>query len=129
VYGVSQIGIRMATNEHHVWEDCIVVNCGAQGIQCNDGWTTLINYAHYNNTGGAILGTDYTAINTIVLTADPFVDAGAHNFGLNDVAGGGADCRGIAHAAASGLFTSYNDLGAAQHEDAGGGGRTIYAIG
>ena len=54
-------------------------------------------------------------INEITLTADPFTDASSYNFTLNDTAGGGALCR----AAGSRAF---RDIGALQHEDAGGGG-------
>ena len=71
-----------------------------------------MNYAHYNNTAGAINGTRYIDCGIVVLTADPFTNAGARDFSLNATAGGGAELRNIAHAAIDGNWTSYADLGA-----------------
>lgn len=62
-------------------------------------------------------------IGFITLTANPFSNAASGNFALNNVAGGGVLCRaaGIPGAFPGGLTTGYLDIGAAQHQDAGGG--------
>jgi hypothetical protein len=63
-----------------------------------NGLCALISCAAYGNTSGAT--SNYTAgvtnINFITLSADPFVNAAAGDFNLNNVSGGGADLRDLA---------------------------------
>jgi hypothetical protein len=77
----------------------IATNNGAYGISIgasggNKG-LTLVNFAHRSNTSGSIQGTMVNAINTIALSADPFVDATNDDFNINNTAGGGADLRAV----------------------------------
>lgn len=60
----------------------------------------------------------------ITLTADPFVDAANDDFELNSTAGGGVLVRAMAYPTVflGSSTTNYQDVGATQHEDAGGGG-------
>jgi len=59
-------------------------------------------------------------VGAITLTADPFTDGDNGDFSLNTAAGGGALCRAAGIDPAG--QTGYIDIGAVQHEDAGGGG-------
>lgn len=66
---------------------------------------------------------------SITLSANPFVNAAAANFALNNTAGGGAALRAVASPQGFGsngtTYTSnYLDVGTAQHQDTGGGGAT-----
>jgi hypothetical protein len=83
-----------------------------------------INYnAFYSNTSGP--RNNYTAgPNDVTLTGDPFTNAAAGDFSLNNTAGAGAACRaaGFPGVFPGGLTTGYLDIGAVQHQDAGGGG-------
>lgn len=68
----------------------ISINNGAYGYIIQVGGE-LTNCASYNNTSGRMgVGYDY---NSIVLTADPYIDAANGDFRLNNAAGGGALCR------------------------------------
>lgn len=77
----------------------------------------------FYNSGTA----DYNGINAgsndITLTADPFTNSAAADFTLNATAGAGAACRAVLPdgPTLAGGATSYGDLGAYQHQDAGGG--------
>lgn len=62
----------------------------------------------------------------ITLTADPFTAKGSGDFSLNNTAGGGELCRASGVGAFPGISTTtYPDAGAAQHQDAGGGGGSV----
>ena len=91
---------------------CAATENGAYGYDMNSYWNHLINCAHYSNVSGGISGTDYTSENVIALTADPFVNAAAGDFRLNNAAGGGADLRAIAYEVSG--QTGYADIGALQ---------------
>jgi len=58
---------------------------------------------------------DSIIVGEITLTGDPFTDSANWDFTLNNTAGAGALCR------AAGV-RSYRDVGALQHQDAGGSG-------
>ena len=67
-------------------------------------------------------------IDSITLTADPFTNAAGSDFSINNTAGGGALLRAVAMPGAfPGITgtTGYNDVGAVEHQDAGGGGLAI----
>ena len=63
----------------------------------------------------------------IILSGDPYTNQGI-DYSLNNTAGAGAACRaaGFPGARTDGNNTGYGDVGAPQHQDAGGtgGGRT-----
>lgn len=85
--------------ENLVVEENIVVSNGAYGISLPASAVKLNAYnaiiernAHYNNTSGFVdvSGVD---VDSIALSADPFVDAAGGDFNINDAAGGGAVLR------------------------------------
>lgn len=79
--------------------------------------------AYYNNTSGTRNGVGTGTVD-IILTADPFTSSSAGDFSLNKTLGGGAACRGLGFPATFPGATTigYLDIGAAQHQDSGGGG-------
>jgi hypothetical protein len=83
--------------------------------------TTLVNCSGYNNTSGFTNAT--REIGTITPSGSVFVDAANDNFALNNTAGAGALLRatGFPTTFPAGFTLSYSDVGAAQHQDAGGG--------
>jgi len=134
-YDCSQDGIcldggnaGLATCIHN----CILAENGGYGIN-----STSTNYtdcpsdhnAFYSNTSG--LRNNWTAgAADVTLSADPFTDGASGDFSLNATAGGGADCRaaGFPGEFPGGLTTGYLDIGAVQHQDAGGGGGMLRAL-
>ena len=81
------------------------------------------NYnAFYSNTSGARNNVTAGA-NDVTLTGDPFTNGASGDFSLNNTAGAGAACRAAGYPGVfiNGLTTGYIDLGAAQHQDSGGG--------
>lgn len=93
-----------------------------------EGHYYLRNNAIYGMTSGQIDAGSTIAVedNTVSLTADPFVDAANGDYSLNNVAGGGADCRGVQIVTPGAAHTSYLDLGAVQ--TIGGSTRRIWCI-
>lgn len=109
-----------------LYENCIASENGGSGWKTSgavDG-VILSNCAGYLNTSGNYSSTNILHVsNFAALTGDPFVNAAAGNFALNNTAGAGASCRGQGFPGAfpGGLTTGYIDIGVAQHQDAGGG--------
>lgn len=108
--------------------NCIFVNNGGYGVKFGyqERTATFLGVdknAFYNNTSGQV-NNGLNGPGDVTLTADPFVDAANGNFALNSTAGGGAACRaaGFPGAFPGGTTTGYLDIGAVQHQDAGGGG-------
>lgn len=95
---------------------------------------SLDGNAYYSNASGTRNNMDDTSTNAIngvapytnsrdvILTADPFVAKASNNYALNTTAGGGAACRaaGMPRSWPNSSISSYVDMGAAQHQDAGG---------
>lgn len=80
----------------------------------------LYNCAYYSATSGLSPVTPTVITNLQALTGMPYTGSGDYN--LNNTAGAGAACRGVLSSQTSGLSdNSYNDIGAVQHQDAGGG--------
>lgn len=113
--------------------NCLAVGNGGYGFSNTNGtpnyvyFNSLINCYTLGNTSGAIggfTGKDAILIGNVALSADPFTNAGAGDFSLNNTAGGGAVCRAAAFPGVfpGGLTTGYLDIGAVQHQDSGGGG-------
>jgi hypothetical protein len=96
--------------------NCIATNCTTKGFSNTaTGPVLFAQNASYSN------GTNDAGTVAVTLSADPFVSS--TNAGLNSTAGGGASCLA---AGTPGLFpggttTGYPDIGAAQHQDSGGG--------
>lgn len=79
--------------------------------------------AYWGNTSGqrdnALAG-----LGDVTLSGDPYTSASTGDFSLNSVSGAGAACRGAGYPGVfpGGTTTGYSDIGAAQHQDTGGGG-------
>lgn len=106
--------------------NCIAYGSGGYGFVSGGGGgdtrAGLFNCASGANTSGRSSG-PFADVSAVTLSADPFVNAAGYDFGLNTTSGGGAACRA---AGVPGVFpavstTGYPDIGAAQHQDAGGG--------
>lgn len=111
----------------------IIYGNGGEGIDQNDDQAAVdaLTRIIRNNAFGSNSGGNYSGmkggLGEIALTADPFTNKASRDFSLNNTAGGGAACRaaGFPGAFVSGTTTSYADVGAAQHQDSGGGGPTF----
>lgn len=113
--------------------NCLSVGNGGWGFNsaAASGFVTLLNCAHRDNTSGGIHANLTRTEGTIALSGDPFTAAGT-DFGLNATAGAGADLRGEGVPGAfPGLASTvgYPDVGAVQHQDAGGGSPVTRAYG
>lgn len=124
-YGTSSSGFVLTTVQNSA-ANCIAMNCAAFGFQAINN-AVLINCAGFNNTSGnTSLTTGATTDGFITLTVDPFINAAGGNFALNNTTGGGAMLRalGLPGSLPGIATTSFLDVGAAQHQDSGGGGLT-----
>lgn len=114
IYGCGRDGIRITTNdlidEIHIRNN-LIVNATGHGITggAAAGSPALSQFdgnAYFNNTAGNRVNMDdtgtvnaidavapYTNTLDVLLTVDPFTNAGANNFTLNNTAGGGAAAR------------------------------------
>lgn len=139
--GVNCVGCVAASNGRNGflgYYDTKYDNCIAYG-NSNDGFhdgtgsnnpiVTLYNCAGGGNGGSNVSGTipSYCQYGFATLTASPFTNAGNGDFSLNNTASAGAACRAAGYPSSFyGLSTnSYTDIGAAQHQDAGGGPSTV----
>lgn len=103
----------------------IITDNGGYGLNSSVAATVLTeNYnAFYNNTSGA-RNNVATGANSVALTGDPFTNAAGDDYTLNNTASAGAACRAAGSPATlpGATGTGYRDIGAFQHQDAGGGG-------
>jgi hypothetical protein len=106
--------------------ECLATNNTGFGI---NGATSgfLFNCASYNNTAGRTDLTSRYDWEPITLSVDPYTNAAADDYSLNNTAGGGADLR------AAGIDppgqTDNADIGALQHADpAASGGARPYGL-
>jgi len=129
-YGAAIDGFYFALNSGTTPEaaiNCIAVNNSGWGFNFNgsNANALLRNCATYGNSSGGIntanlVNASLQNISPIALTANPFTNAAGNDFSLNNVSGGGKLCRGVAQAFRGLSTTGYPDLGAVQHQDAGG---------
>ncbi len=89
------------------------------------------NRNNLDDTGSAIaidLSGPYSNTLDVTLSATPFNNAASNDFTLNNTAGGGAAARafGVPNAFPGLSQASYNDMGAFQHQDAGGSAGMLY---
>lgn len=99
---------------------------GGYGINASSATLTVaVNRAngYFTNTSGNRNNVP-TGAGDLILSADPFVAGGSGNFALNTTAGAGEACRaaGLPGTFPAGTTIGYPDMGAAQHQDSGGGG-------
>lgn len=113
--------------------NCVSINNGGAGyFIAADNSDLYINCAAYNNTSGSgLTGIRCPVINPITLTGNPYVDSANGNFALNNTAGAGALLRALSYPSTfpAGLTANYLDIGAAQHQDAGGGSSGARLVG
>lgn len=130
VYGNGGDGIEVlgtVTESPFIVRNNIMVSNGGYGLNVSSATAqgnTFADYnAFYNNTSGEITGISNGG-NDVTLTGDPFTDSANDDYSLNATAGAGAACHGVGYPGvfAGGLTTGYLDIGAAQHQDSGGGG-------
>lgn len=80
-------------------------------------------YNNSTNKSGSVDGP-----NDVILTADPYVNAGADDWNLNNTAGGGAAVRAASLSNIDGTNIDYLDGGALQHADPASGVMPVRAI-
>jgi hypothetical protein len=102
--------------------NCISYGNGRYGYNNANNWHS--NHAAGSNTSGNQNGTANELTTIVSLSGDPFTNAAAGDFSLDNTSGEGAACRAAGHPGVfpGGLTTGYLDIGAVQHQDAGGGG-------
>jgi hypothetical protein len=107
--------------------NCIAENNGGYGFGSDSGthdeWY-LTNCAGYNNTSGNVRSSVSTGTGFVAGSGSFFTNAGGLDFSLNNTAGAGASLRNAGFPSTwPGLSTtSYDDIGAARHQDPAGGG-------
>ena len=127
-WGNGRSGFRSTTGNALVWTNCVAVNNSGYGFDSDAtiGFNPILqNCADFNNTSGAYTTTNFSAgliFGHITLTGDPFTNAAAGDFSLNATSGAGAALRaaGFPSVLPVGLTSNYQDVGVAQHQDAGG---------
>lgn len=115
--------------------NCILAQNGGYGLNSAvTNWSagpcpTFDRNGFYSNTSGARNQLP-AGTNDVTCSGNPFTNAAAGDFSLNATAGAGAALRaaGFPGVMPGGLTTGYADIGAAQHQDAGGGGTTTNYI-
>jgi hypothetical protein len=124
--GATTDGFATGTTNASAWVNCISEGNGRNGFNLNANTSRhhlMINCAHYNN--GTNVANSYFEVSTIALSGSPFVDASTQDFRLNNTASAGASLRAAGYPAtwaqASASMANYLDIGAAQHQDSGGG--------
>lgn len=114
--------------------DCIFDQNGGYGVACSaavqDG-VFVRGSAFYLNTSGDIQSNVSVAniSNKITLSGSPINNAAGNDYSLNNTAGAGASCRGVAVLFPRGTTTTYRDKGAVQSQAAAGtsGGGASYS--
>lgn len=101
---------------------------GGYGYNIPFAGNQLINCSAYNNTSGRITsGTIVDQGGISITDGSVFVNAASDDYALNSTANRGALLRAAAFPASfpAGLTATYADIGAAQHQDAGGASVTV----
>lgn len=132
-YNNTGSGVNISNAMPTVVENSVFALNAAYGVEGSTAGVSkqvvVTNCAFYSNTSGQTNNLASEQVTgSVTLSGDPFVDAANGDFDLNNTAGAGAACRG----AGAGTFTQtaasytgtlgYPDIGASQHQDAGGGG-------
>lgn len=129
-HGIAMLGVSTSA---HITGNVLVNNAG-YGISLSANsyaFPAQDGNAFYNNTLGTknnmtalsqgASNPAYAPINDIILSGNPFTNAGTGDFSLNNTAGAGADLRdsGLPRAWAGSATTGYPDMGAVTHQDTG----------
>lgn len=130
-YGNTEHGFYSGNNTWISLTNCIAEENTLYGLRAGTGSLFLLNCASYHNTSGRSAGTIIADIGAILGAGTFFVDAVNHDFDINASAGAVLKAAGFPTAFPAGatLTTNYRDIGAAQHQDSGGGASTPYVIG
>lgn len=126
-YGNGRDGFRNDSgNARGLWfTNCAAVANGSYGFNRSGNSPMILHLCAGGipNTSGNENGITHS-FGFITLTVDPFTNAAGGDFSLNNTAGGGAALRAIGYPGIfpGGTTTGYLDIGAAQHQDSGGGG-------
>jgi hypothetical protein len=147
--GGSSHGFNSSGGDSYDAYGCTAYNNGGSGFDGSGNGFNAVNCIAYGNAaygfstagspliqvlsacaGGSNTSGNYNSANPrlvrgfVALSGDPFTNAAGGVFSLNNTAGAGADLRAVAYPTSfpDGLTANYLDIGAAQHEDAGGGG-------
>lgn len=126
-YGNGRDGFRAPITNNETFVNCIAESNVGSGWNFSGAGVNqvLIGCAAFGN------GSIFTSPGAVVLnvgfvtgTASFFVDPANGNFQPNSTVGGGADIRAAAYPLdfIDGLTTPFNDRGAVQHQELGGGG-------
>ena len=118
-YNNSSDGFVESSGRSGIFVNCLSVIAGAYAWN-NGGESILLNCAHYQATSGRTQNTPDIDDGAITLTGDPFTDAAAGDFSLNNTAGAGAVLREAGFSPFG--QTGFADIGAVQ---VGGGMATI----
>ncbi len=121
-YGNGGAGFRSSGTFGNAFINCIAEGNAGFGYDGGGVRPFVVNCADYNNSArintSGLLSID---INPISGSGSFFVNAAGGNFALNNTAGAGALARAAGLSpSADGLTTNYIDIGAHQHQDAGG---------
>lgn len=135
VYGNGSHGIGGGATSRQLYiANTLSYGNGGEGF--NSGGTypgcRLRNCAGGGNASGNYNTSNITAVTGfIALAGNPFTNAAAGDFSLNNTAGAGAACRaaGVPGAFPGGTTTGYLSIGAAQEQSTGGGGSTFFSRG
>lgn len=138
IFGHRHVGCVAYNNGRHgfggdmrsaIFSSCLAISNAGYGWSFDStGYPTIVfeDCAAYNNTSGVTSGAALAlVINAIAaLTGNPFTNAAAGDFTLNNTAGAGAACRSVGWPGAIGFMaaTGYADIGAYRHQDPAGGG-------
>jgi hypothetical protein len=123
-YGNSRNGFNPGNNSLCELINSIAEANGAYGYSGGTGYIGLFNCADYNNTSGrknAASGRMHD-VNPVSGSGSFFTNAAGGDFTLNNTSGAGAALRAAGFPAAILGLNNYLDIGALQHQDAGGGG-------
>jgi parallel beta-helix repeat protein len=126
---VDGIRLTAAAAAMSLIENNILSSNGGYGLNYTGGGAVseapnCAHNAYFNNTSGERSNIPAGG-GDVTLTANPFVNAAAGDFSLNNTAGGGMACRaaGTPGVIAGGTTIGYRDIGAAQHADPPPGGQ------
>lgn len=106
-------------------QNCISESNATRGFSLVGGYI-IDCYAYNNTTNFSLTGNPVIQQGSITGSASALTNPGSGDFSLNANNPGGAQCKGTGFPGAfpAGTSTSYNDIGAIQHQ--GGGGTRIY---
>lgn len=137
-YNNTSDGIRISSSAGGAAyvQNSILSNNGGWGINNSSAVTCgITNNAYLSNTSGQVTANVASVFYNdggVTLSGAPFTNAASGDFSLNNTAGAGASCRG----AGIGTFPTtqggygstlgYPDIGAVQHQDAGGAAGMLF---